>query len=272
MIKSKRKFNMRSLPIFILLAFLGFTACQNGDSTANEEENAAEEQSEEMAYSLSPFSASTAYPNAIMESMSFANGQFDFTMSNYELGIQTPDADSKMCANSDKGQHIHLIVDTQPYAAKYEASFPYEIADGEHYLLAFLSRSYHESIKNGSADMAQKVTIENNTITSREDVEAPMLFYSRPKGTYVGKANTDKVMLDFFLKNVDLGDEYMVKAQINDEVHMIDTWQPYYIEGLPMGENLITLTLVDKEGNKVDTPLNPVSRKFTLMEDPAENM
>ena len=258
--------------MLVLLALLGLTACQNGESETTEEQSTEEEATEEMAYTLTPFSESTAYPNAVMESMSFANGQFDFTMSNYELGIQTPDAGTKMCANSDKGQHIHLIVDTQPYAAKYEASFPYEIEDGEHYLLAFLSRSYHESIKNGTADIAQKVTIENNTITSREDVEAPMLFYSRPKGTYVGKANTEKVMLDFFLKNVDLGDEYMVKAQINDEVHMIDTWQPYYIEGLPMGETLITLTLVDKEGNKVDTPLNPVSRKITLMEDPAPEM
>ena len=51
---------------------------------------------------------------------------------------------------------------------------------------------------------------------------------------------------------------------------MIDTWQPYYIEGLPMGENTITLTLVDAEGKKVDTPLNPVTRKFTLAADPAE--
>lgn len=272
MIKSKREFNMRPLPILILFVLLGFTACQNGEPETTEEETTTEEQTEEMTYSLSPFPPSTAYPNAVMESMSFEDGQFTFTMSNYELGIQTPDADSKMCANSEKGQHIHLIVDTQPYAAKYQASFPYEIEDGEHYLLAFLSRSYHESIKNGTADIAQKVTTESNTITSREDIEEPMLFYSRPKGTYVGKANTEKVMLDFFLKNVTLGDEYMIKAQINDEVHMLDTWQPYYIEGLPMGENLITLTLVDPDGNKVDTPLNPVSRKFTLMEDPAEDM
>ena len=66
------------------------------------------------------------------------------------------------------------------------------------------------------------------------------------------------------------GTDHMVKATINGEDHMIDTWQPYYVEGLPMGENTITLTLVDAEGNTVDTPLNPVTRTFTLQADPAE--
>ena len=98
----------------------------------------------------------------------------------------------------------------------------------------------------------------------------PMLFYSRPKGTYTGKAETDKVMLDFYLVNAKLGAEYKVKAEINGEEHLIDSWQPYYIEGMPMGENTIKLTLLDAEGNAVDTPLNPVSRTFTLQEDPVE--
>ena len=69
---------------------------------------------------------------------------------------------------------------------------------------------------------------------------------------------------------ITLGANYQVKADINGEEHMIDTWQPYYIEGLPMGENTVTLTLVDGSGQTVDTPLNPVSRTFTLAADPAE--
>lgn len=260
--------------MLFILALLAFTACQNNQSEEGNTDGTAEEEMEDQEmnkYTLTPFSASTAYPNASLDEMTFEDGIFDFTYSNYELATQTPDAGTKMCANSDKGQHIHLIVNTQPYAAKYTGTFDYEIENGDHYLMAFLSRSYHESIKNGDAHMGKKVTVANNTITSTADITEPMLFYSRPKGTYVGKANTDKVMLDFFLVNADLGSEYMVKAQIGDDVHMIDTWQPYYIEGLPMGKTLITLTLVDKDGNAVDTPLNPVSRSITLQADPAEN-
>ena len=224
-----------------------------------------------MKYTVTPFSQSAAFPDAKIDDMAFVNGKFKFGISgdSYQLGVQTPDAGAKMCANSAQGQHIHLIVDDQPYAAKYEAEFDYEIPDGSHYLLAFLSRSYHESIKTPEASKAVKAEIKGNSIVMSEPIQQPMLFYSRPKGTYTGKAETDKVMLDFYLVNVTLGDDHKVKADINGETHMIDSWQPYYIEGLPMGENTITLTLVDKDGNAVQAPLNPVSRTFTLQEDPA---
>ena len=119
--------------------------------------------------------------------------------------------------------------------------------------------------------MALKAQVANNGFSSVEDITQPMLFYSRPKGTYVGKANTEKVMLDFYLVNVQLGMDYKVQVDINGEQSIVvDQWQPYYIEGLPMGDNKIKLTLIDKDGNPVDTPLNPVERVFTLQEDPAE--
>ncbi len=266
---------MKALNLLFALSLFGLMACNGNSQTKEEmadETTEMESEEKEMEYSLTPFSKSTSYPDATMNRMSYENGTFDFDFSNYELAIQTPDAEMKMCANSDQGQHIHLIVDTQPYVAKYESSFTHEVPDGDHYILAFLSRSYHESIKNGKAAIAKKVNVSGQSITSEEVITDPMLFYSRPKGNYIGKANTEKVLLDFFLVNTELGDQYMVKAQINDEVHMLDKWQPYYIEGLPMGDNLITLTLVDKEGKKVDTPLNPVSRKFTLEADPAGEM
>ncbi len=258
---------MRTLSLFFAMLAMLLAACQGGSSNQQQEEEMPE-----MKYTVTPFSPSKSYPDARIESMTFVNGQFKFTLneSDYELGVQTPDADQKMCANSAEGQHIHLIVDNEPYAAKYEAMFDYEIPDGEHYILAFLSRSYHESIKTDGAHMAVKTTVENNTIAETEDISVPMLFYSRPKGTYTGKAETEKVMLDFYLVNATLGTQYKVKAEINGEEHMIDSWQPYYVEGLPMGENTIKLTLVDTQGNMVDTPLNPVTRTFTLQEDPAE--
>ena len=177
-----------------------------------------------------------------------------------------------MCANSKDGQHIHLIIDDQPYAAKYEPSFNYEIADGEHYLLAFLSRSYHESIKTKDAHVVVKGNFKGNSMMSKAKVDAPMLFYSRPKGEYVGKADTEKIMLDFYLVNTTLSaDGNKVKVAVNgEEKFVLDEWKPIFIEGLPMGDNKIKLTLVDKDGNVIDAPLNPVERVFTLKADPVE--
>lgn len=225
-----------------------------------------------MKYTITPFSVSTAFEDAEIKGMDFTNGKFSFAIGgeSYKLGEQTSDAPQKMCANSAEGQHIHLIVDDAPYAAKYTAEFDYEIPDGDHYLLAFLSRSYHESIKTPAAHVAMKVAISNNGIAESENIKGPMLFYSRPKGSYVGD-DTKKVMLDFYMVNAELGADYLVKADINGETHVVDTWQPYYIEGLPMGENTITLSLVDKDGNLVEAPMNPVTRTITLVADPAEN-
>mgnify|MGYP000536197999 CR=1 FL=1 len=223
-------------------------------------------------YTISPFTNSPEYGDAALVLEGYKAGKFDFKVGgeSYKLGVQTPDASQKMCANSAKGQHIHLIVDNQPYAAKYTSEFEYDVPDGQHYLLAFLSRSYHESIKTKAAHIAKQVFIKDKSIFKEADSKEPMLFYSRPKGTYVGKADTKKIMLDFYLANLELGQDYKVVADINGEKHTFTKWQPYFIEGLPMGENTITLTLVDGSGKKVDTPLNPVTRTFTLKADPTE--
>ncbi|HJW28126.1 MAG TPA: hypothetical protein VJ508_02625, partial [Saprospiraceae bacterium] len=133
----------------------------------------------------------------------------------------------------------------------------------------FLSRSYHESIKTPAAHKAVKVTVKNKSFQNASEIKEPMLFYSRPKGLYTGD-DTKKVMLDFYLVNATMP-AYKVEASINGEKHMIDTWQPYYIEGLPEGDNEITLTLMDSTGQVVKSPLNPVTRKFQIEKTPKPN-
>ena len=277
---NKIKFIMR-LIIFLFSFLFVFTACQDGaktpESTDKKEETKETPAPVANKYNISPFDASTAYPDAKIESVSMKVGKIEFKVdggSSYKLGQQTPDAPQKNCANSAKGQHIHVLVDDKPYAARYVAAFDdLKIEAGEHNILAFLSRSYHESIKTADAFLAVKTSIDQDgNMLKSTPITEPMVWYSRPKGTYTGKAATDKVMLDFYLLNTDLKGGNKVKAEINGEVHMIDNWQPYYIEGLPMGKNKITLSLLDKDGNLVKTEQNPISREFTLVEDPTEKM
>ena len=268
--------NLKLTYLLLLLGGLFFTACDaepDGDEGMEENETTVvEEPTMTKKYGFEPFGPHQPYPDASITNVTYRNGTFNFGVTNYELGIQTPDADQLMCANSAKGQHIHLILDNEPYIAKYESSFDQEVSDGEHHILAFLSRSYHESIKTAPAHRAMKVNVSGGNFTDPEPINEPMLFYSRPKGTYVGK-DTEKVMLDFYPVRAQLGANFKVKVNINGEQEeMVNVWQPYAITGLPMGDNVIELTLLDGEGNKVDAPLNPVRRTFTLKEDPAESM
>ena len=262
---------MRTLSFFLLLVFF-FVGCQSsgsGEGTEGTTETTAVEEPAAKKYTVTPFTPSASFPDAKIESVAYEGGKFSFGIGgeSYELGVQTPDADQKMCANSGKGQHIHLIINDNPYVAKYTAEFEQEVEDGEQFMLAFLSRSYHESIKTPEAHVAMLGTFEDGSLKDSKAVTDPMLFYSRPKGAYVGEQQTDKVMLDFYLANVDLSaGGYTVKAEINGEEHLIEKWQPYYIEGLEMGDNTVKLTLLDKDGVPVATPLNPVERTFTLQE------
>ena len=225
----------------------------------------------ENKYTLTPFSSSEEFADADLTSINYKGGKFMAAIggTTYKLGEQTPDAPQKQCANSAEGQHLHLIVDSEPYVAKYTPSFDQEITDGDHYILSFLSRSYHESLKTSTAYKAVKATVKNKGFEKTDPISGPMLFYSRPKGIYSGD-DMNKVMLDFYLVNTDMSG-YQVEADINGEKHMLDKWQPYYIEGLPEGDNTIKLTLVDTSGTALNIPLNPVSRTFKLEKTPATN-
>ena len=190
---------------------------------------------------------------------------YAFDVSNYELGAQTSDAATRGIANSGKGQHIHYIVNNGPYAAHYMADIPDQLEAGNYVVLAFLSRSYHESVKSEGAYFIENITV-GDTEPEEADLTAPHLFYSRPKGTYSG-SDTDKVMLDFYLLNTTISpDGNKVRAVINNQEFMIDEWAPHYIEGLPLGENTIKLELVDADGNLIDGPFNSVERTITLAE------
>jgi hypothetical protein len=247
----------------LFAACLTFIACQN-----ETEETTQQQQTQEATpdVTLAAYDASTEFPDAKLNGFTYADGKFtyDYDSETYELGQQTTDAPTKMCANSAKGQHIHFIVNDEPYKAFYTAEFENVMEDGTYNLLSFLSRSYHESIKNGTAYLAKKVTFEGGKLTGSEDIEEPMLFYSRPKGTYTGD-ETKKVMLDFFIANTELSEAgNQVKVTVNGEdFATVSEWKPYFLENLPMGTNTVTLELIDAAGETIGLP---VSREFDLME------
>ncbi len=209
-------------------------------------------------------------PNENAENIAAGVVKFAYNVKNYELATQTLDADVKNCANSEKGQHIHLILNNEPYSAHYNAEFTKEMKAGQYVALSFLSRSYHESVKSYGAYNIRQFTVGSAAdADDAADLNAAHMFYSRPKGTYEG-ADAKKVLLDFFLLNTELSEEgNKVRATINGQEFMLDKWQPYFIEGQEMGEMTVKLELLDAEGNLVDSPFNPVTRTVTLKGDEA---
>jgi hypothetical protein len=189
--------------------------------------------------------------------------RFVYELQNFELSTQTPDAKDKHCNNSAKGQHIHLILNNEPYLAKYETDFSENLKDGHYVALSFLSRSYHESLKHKNAYDLIQFTVGKNTYP-KVDLSKPLLFYSRPKGEYAGP-DTLNVLLDFYLVNVKLSPKrYKVKAIIDGQDFLITNWQAYFIQGLGKGEHTIQLQLLDKNNQPVNSAFNTAERKILL--------
>jgi len=257
------------------------TSCQQSGSKEGTKDSTATAPVPMAPVALTPVTGSPEFPGAELAIQSVkaapnatkdsATVSFEFAVKNYKLTEQTPDAANKQCNNSDKGQHIHFIMDNGPYAALYAPKQQITLANNtEHYLMCFLSRSYHESIKSKGAAVVYHFKIdEKGNLKKLDDPKEPMLFYSRPKGDYVGK-DTANLLLDFYVWNATLGSDYKVKAEIANESNgqkkeeLISTWQPMFIQNLGTGKAHVTLTLVDKDGKTVNSPMAQVTRNFQL--------
>jgi hypothetical protein len=271
-----------ALPLLVL--YLSTSSCQqNGKGTANEINDTIEAAAIHPhlePINLIPVVGSPEFEHAEIHLRSAAATTiskdstkiaFAFDVKNYNLKNQTSDASGKQCNNSDKGQHIHFILDNNPYVALYEPKHSITLAkNNEHYLMCFLSRSYHESIKSKGAAFVYHFKIdENGKLEKLEDPTTPMLFYSRPKGDYLGK-DTNNLLLDFYVWNAQLGADYKVKTNIKNEQNgqqkeaVLDIWQAQFIEHLGTGKSSVSITLVDKDGNAVQGPMTSATRNFQM--------
>ena len=216
---------------------------------------------------LKKIEGSPAYEDSSLEIKEIVKSgekyNFSFDINNYDLGVQTKKEFDYDLANSAKGQHIHFILNNGPYSAHYDQNFDYELPDGNNIVLAFLSRSHHESVKNSDAYILTQIGNSNKI-----DLNSEFLFYSRPKGTYEG-LDTEKLLLDFYLVNTKLsatGNKVKLTIKQGTFTHqfLIDSWDAYYIEGLDKGDVTIKLELVNNEGKLIETPFNPSERVVTL--------
>ncbi len=270
-----RTFNLYILLFAVLTTVIACKETKEDKSFEDAEVETEVSETVEQKITIEKLQDSPAYADAalILADPSGAEiasgGEIDFTFNveNYELGAQTEGPNAQLLANSGKGQHIHFILNNQPYSAHYEPAFSKEVPDGVHHLVAFLSRSYHESVKNENSVVVRKLEVgENATDTQGLDMEAPTIIYSRPKGEYAGK-DTENLLLDFFVINTTLSEEgNKVRATVNGEEFMITEWAPHVLKGLPMGEVTIQLELLDAEGNLMPGPFNNVTRSVMLKE------
>ncbi|MCB0712762.1 MAG: hypothetical protein KDD67_10570 [Ignavibacteriae bacterium] len=196
------------------------------------------------------------------------------TLQGMSLKAPTPGEGANDLAYSKDGQHIHVIVDNEPYMAMYDTTFRIGgLAPGAHTIRAFPSRSWHESVKKPGAFIARTFYVGEKSGDALFNPEQPLLTYSRPKGEYVG-TDARKIMIDFYLSNCELGpNAYKVIAWIDGkEMDTLTEWVPYFIEGLKEGEHSIRLQLIGSDGVPVaNGSYNDTERKITVKKEKKES-
>ncbi|MGC2234601.1 MAG: hypothetical protein WA584_00385 [Pyrinomonadaceae bacterium] len=246
------------LAVFTAIVF--FTACPQPSTNSNMNANNANTANTN-ASPVAQVLSETERPQKIKDMMTQRGEQDEAKPS---LKIVEPKADSTVASSTVKvklelsgdlkgykpmkdmttqmGNHIHVILDNQPYEAYYNLDSEFElrnVTDGEHTLRVFPSRPWHESyktdgafqmvkfsVKNGGGDTTKPTTTNSgNTMSNANsnanpqstpegkdmqaskagavDITKPLLTYSRPKGEYKG-ADADAIMIDFWLLNAKL--------------------------------------------------------------------
>ena len=204
---------------------------------------------------------------------------------------------------TNMGNHIHVILDNQPYEAYYDLGHEFElrnVSDGEHTLRVFPSRPWHESyknegafqmvkftVKNGGADTSKPATANGEQMSNANaapagegkdmapstagavDPSKPLLTYSRPKGEYTVADAQTGIMIDYWLSNVKLSGEggtHRIRYTIDGtETNFLDKWQPIWISNLEPGSHTVKLELIDANSALVDNGgYNSTSRKITI--------
>lgn len=184
----------------------------------------------------------------------------------------------------NKGQHIHVILDNEPYEADYDPAKPFSpesgkfnnLATGTHTLRAFPSREWHESIKQNEGAFDMVVFNVGKPTATNIDKKAPLLTYSRPKGENRYKDDPRGLMLDFYVSNANVGiNDYKVKYTLNGkDSRVLTSWQPVWWkwEELAPGDYTIVLELLGKDNKPVafrvgNTDYNRTERKFKILNE-----
>jgi hypothetical protein len=176
--------------------------------------------------------------------------------------------------------HVHLILDDHPYKPIFDTKVAVKLselnggeapAEGQHLLVAFPSRSNHESVKTPGA-LAVVEFFVGKKGDKVQDPSKPMLVYSRPKGEYKGDM-ANHVLVDFQIANTTLAtDKNHVHIAVTgpgiDGDKSVDATKfgpPFYLDNLQDGSYSVKLELLGADGKALPGPWNSTKHSFSVV-------
>lgn len=252
--------------IFSLFLLMMVNACTNNSTSLPVHSTSSEK------IKLSPcppLDSAILYTDVILENYTYTGNKMIFTPQNLRLGGMTPLTTTRQTARTKKGNHLHLCIDGEQHKISNQNIFDFPLKNGKHKLVAFIARSFYESIKNPTSILAKEIAVRNGELVSSKNLPAVDIVYNAPIGLYKAE-ESNKILLDFVLIGTTLS-EFGNTVKITLDEHTIfnvNKWQAYYLEGLSKGEHHIKLELLDPTGRQIAAP---TSQSFVIKETNMNN-
>lgn len=160
---------------------------------------------------------------------------------------------------------IHVMLDNEPFAVKYELSKPHclhDVAPGTHTLRVYAANPYHEIIAGTLCVVP--FAVEYHDGENRPARGEPLLTYVLPQGEYRG-IDCGDILLNFAVSGAPLSRRgYRVQYYVDGKRFILYRQESAHLRDLAPGYHRIRMELVDEKGRVVPGPFNVVERTILL--------
>jgi hypothetical protein len=137
------------------------------------------------------------------------------------------------------GNHIHVILDNQPYEAYYNLDQPFElrnVTEGKHTLRVFASRPWHESYKNAGSFQMVTFTVKGGGDAAKPTTTATGQTMADNKNTNANTANTNAANANAANANAAATPAREGKEMSSSQAGEIDASKPLLTYSRPKGD------------------------------------
>jgi len=192
--------------------------------------------------------------------------KIEFRNKYFNLGEKTTEEKIHKSRLNEGGQYLGVLTPNQPLEKVIRGEFEPELRKGDNLFFCYLSRSYDLSLKNPNASFFFKVNADPSGCFSETDIPDTLVALLQPRGNY-STSQKDKILFDFYMKNVSLEGGNYLSLTIDKVEFKITKWAPFWIQGLKSGKHKISIDLKTKDGKSIKGAMpNQLSRTFNINE------
>lgn len=252
--------------IFCCISILFFISCSNEnlDTTVRNIIKIKTALNQNLRIEVIETNDDSLYYNTELGPFIFEANELKFIVQGKILGTKTEGAENFEGRKSELGTYLHVLLNDSIHIRNSYRLIPYTLPEGSYKMLAFISRSFDESVKLPSASYAKYFEVKSGRTVKSTNLDAAVLCLNSPYGTY-SKDEADNIILDYYLYKTVIGKNgNRVSVNIDNQKNfLIEDWKAYYIKGLGLGKHSISLELQNSLGQVI---YGPVIETFVIEE------